>query len=133
MVIDKKKIVLSILAAVSFLIWVRAITVFSKGKKTLNPGKTSAALPYNKERHSQKTAYYTWKRDPFSLERMLDVHGAGLQLAGIMYDEKLCHALINEYVVRIGDTIEGNKVVDIQKDKVILNDGAKNFELRLQD
>lgn len=115
------------------LIWTRAWTVFSKGKKAVNTGKISATLPVPNEKHSPKTAYPDWKRDPFSLERMLEAQGRGLELGGIMSDEKSCHALINDYVVRIGDTIEGNKVVDIQKDRVILNDGAKNFELRLPE
>ena len=130
---DKKKIVLTVLAVVSFLIWVRAVTVFLKGKKGVRIGETIATVSAQAPRHSRKTVYQDWKRDPFSLERMLNAQGVGLELVGIMYDEKTCHALINEDVVRIGDTIEGNKVIDIQKDKVILNDGQKNFELRLQE
>lgn len=130
---DKKKIVLAISAAVSLLIWVRAFTLLSKGKRVVRAGKMPPAVPAQNERQALKTAYPDWKRDPFSLERMLEVQDAGLHLAGIMFDEKASHALINEYVVRLGDTIEGNTVVDIQKDKVILNDGVQNFELRLPE
>ena len=40
--------------------------------------------------------------------------------------------MIGDAIVRKGDKVGSNTVVDVQKDKVILNDGAKNFELKLE-
>jgi len=48
-----------------------------------------------------------------------------------MYDKKYPQAIINGEVVGIGATVGGKRVVDIKEDRVILNDGSKDFELRL--
>ena len=50
-------------------------------------------------------------------------------LTGILWSKNNPEAIIKHTVVRIGDTVDGKKIVDIQKDKVILNDGTKDLEL----
>ena len=71
------------------------------------------------------------KRDPFFAQPVVSAKETSthLSLNGIVWDEVHPTAIINNTIVRKGSVIEGNTVVDIQKDKVILSDGHRNFEL----
>ncbi|MCX5699526.1 MAG: hypothetical protein NTX01_07495 [Candidatus Omnitrophica bacterium] len=82
-------------------------------------------------RNAKKTAYSSWSRDPF-LASSAPIKGyGGLVLSGITWDKENPMAVISDNIVKIGDKVSANTVVDIKQDKVILNDGAKDFELRL--
>jgi len=52
-------------------------------------------------------------------------------LSGILEHGKEFKAMIGDAIVGKGDMIDGNKVIEVQRDKVILNDGKKDFELKL--
>ncbi|MCX5696989.1 MAG: hypothetical protein NTU54_03315 [Candidatus Omnitrophica bacterium] len=54
-----------------------------------------------------------------------------LELRGVFLDKKVPLAIINDKVVAVGDKIGRNAVTDIKEDVVVLNDGSKDFELRL--
>lgn len=75
-----------------------------------------------------------WSRDPF-YGRVYSAAGEGLiglQLQGILWDEKKPHALISEEIVSEGDSVGNNIVIKINKDSVLLNDGTKDLELKLE-
>lgn len=78
---------------------------------------------------AKKTKFTSWGRNPFLPKGS---SSAASDLAGILWDEKSPKAIIGGIVVGIGDRVGGNTVVDIQKDRVILNDGAKDFEVGLK-
>jgi hypothetical protein len=40
--------------------------------------------------------------------------------------------MIGDSIVTKGDVVNDNKVVDIKPDRVILNDGVNNFELKME-
>jgi len=71
------------------------------------------------------------KRDPF-YEVPVESLGVSLYLSGILWDEEVPAAIINDEIVEIGDEIAGSTVIDIKEDSVILNDGSRNFELNLR-
>jgi len=56
-----------------------------------------------------------------------------LNLSGIVWDDNNPTAIINDTIVEKGSTLEGKTVVDILKDRVILNDRNGNTELRLSE
>ncbi len=76
--------------------------------------------------------HLAWERCPFSgkiysaQKRLKD-----LTLAGIIWDEKKPLAIINNEIVKAQDKINGRTVIEIKHDRVILNDGSEDFELRL--
>lgn len=82
-------------------------------------------------RNAKKTVYSSWPRDPFSVSPAPIKGYGGLILNGIMWDKEKPAAIINDNIVKIGDKISGNAVVDIKQDRVILSDGIKDFELKL--
>lgn len=83
------------------------------------------------KRRAKSAKYVNWGRNPFvpkGTER-----DTGLVLYGIMWEERWPKAMINGNIVGIGNRIGKNKVVDIKRESVILNDGTKNIILKLRD
>jgi hypothetical protein len=83
----------------------------------------------------EETKNLKLKRDPFILGPVIsteEISPSGLSITGILWDRENPIAIINDNIVRIGDKIGTNNVVDIKQDSVILNDGIKNFELNLE-
>jgi len=85
-------------------------------------------------RLEQETKDLELRRDPFTSSLITPVESSSfrLYLTGILWDEKNPTAIINGKIIGIGDKVGGNSVVDIKKDRVILNDGFSDFELRLK-
>lgn len=82
-------------------------------------------------RRAKRSNYSSWGRNPFAISGTPIRRFEGLILNGILWDNKSPMAIVNEKIVKIGDKIDGNVVVDIEQDRVILNDGSKNIELLL--
>jgi len=74
----------------------------------------------------------SWKRCPFSGKIYADKSGnADLKLVGVAWDEKTPQALINDKIIKEGDSIGNYKIIKIEKDRVIITDGVKDTELLL--
>lgn len=73
-------------------------------------------------------------RDPFTREAPPEEKNSpfGLTLSGISWDEKKPTAIINGAIVRTGSRVSGYTVVNIKRDRVILNNGFQNVELTLE-
>lgn len=129
---DKKKIILIVLSAVSLFVWIKGLGVFSKNKQA----KNYSAPPFLKNAQAsqpRRTEYKDYKRNPFSAAPVSKSEVSGLSLGGIISDDKELYALINDQIVHVGDTIGVNKVIDIKENMVILNDGTKEIELKLEE
>ncbi|MFA4842480.1 MAG: hypothetical protein WC658_01425, partial [Candidatus Omnitrophota bacterium] len=87
--------------------------------------------PISTQRVAKRTNYTSWGRNPFTLHKTSSKAFKGLILDGIMWDKEKPMAIINGKIVKIGDNVSGNIVVYIKQDRVILNDGAKDFEVRV--
>ncbi len=112
------------------------ITVFFPAKKR-ETAKTASEAPVQDSglentavsvKKHEKTPLLEWRRDPFVLEERILPSG-GNRLTGIIFDEnqqeQSC-AIIDEQLVKVGDQINGSKVLKIHKDSVdIENDGRK--------
>jgi hypothetical protein len=99
-------------------------------KPTLSPGARQAM---------EERARDTWGRDPFALEAVRPKKqigaqpslAAGLHLSGIVWDGTRIHAVINDSVVKVGDEVDGIRVVAIERDRVTLARGNQRQILRL--
>jgi len=68
------------------------------------------------------------------LQNQLVSTAQGLSLNGIIFNKDMPVAIINNAIAKEGDLVASNiKVVSIKSDSVVLNDGSKNFELKLQE
>lgn len=85
------------------------------------------------KRLEEKTKDLELKRDPFMPRPAISTEASlgDLRLFGIVWDKEGPYAIINEIIVKIGDSIAGKIVVDIKQDEVALSDGTEYFKLRL--
>lgn len=133
--VNKKKIILGILIAVSIFVWARGLGVGFKFKVkpvAAREGAPPISLDIHK-RQKARTAYEAWGRSPFMVTTGPASLGIELKLGGITYDPttgKCC--LINDKLVHVGEIIGDYRVIRINQDKVIVSDGAKDYELRLE-
>ncbi|NKE72734.1 hypothetical protein [Candidatus Manganitrophus noduliformans] len=82
-----------------------------------------------------------WGRDPFILPAPLPEQallnsvendaGKAFSLSAIIYRDGEGAAIINHRILRLGDRIEGMMVQEILSDRVILREGSKIMELKV--
>jgi hypothetical protein len=152
----KQKIELIITAIMIVVLLFILINAFKGKKQTRRSGKgSSVSSTYLKPQRKagikkrsakiQDTGFYRRLkdeteqimliRDPFLRGPISSSEGVGhfeLSLTGILWDKDNPLAIINENIVKIGDDVGKNKVVAIEHDGVILNDGTKDFRLNLE-
>lgn len=133
---NKKKLILGVLIIISVLVWGRnflpvkkKLKAISRQLKTVTSHIASQHLP---KRKASLTEAKDWGRNPFLASGVSDSAISGLQLGGIISDDRERYALINDQIAHIGDLIGGYKLVGINEDGVILNDGNKDIELKLE-
>jgi hypothetical protein len=104
----------------------------------LNAGATDLsfldAVRKNDELRSAQSAVWEkpWRRDPFLAQVSSAAVASRLKLNGIVWDEKNPYAMVNDKVVKVGDVIEGFRVLEIKQGSVILwSDAGKFHELKL--
>ncbi len=89
----------------------------------------SVRLAYDRAEEEVKNMVI--ERDPFS-PPVRPVRDSFI-LSGILWDERNPTAVINNEIVQIGQKINGKTIVDIQKSKVIVNEGKENIEIKLYE
>lgn len=135
---DKKitiLIVLSVFAAISLFYGISASARRGApgGHKTAERGLGRAPSPEPSflPRRAKRSRFTFWKRNPFTPGEGSPKVYQGLDLDGIIWDEKNPLAIINGRIVKINDKVGDKLVVDIKRDRVILSDGVNNLELKL--
>lgn len=137
---NKKLMVLAVLGMLAIFSLIYGIVASPKTRRS--PQTTAPDIqtegkvfltekPILTQRVAKRTNYVSWGRNPFTLQKTSSKAFKGLILDGIMWSEEKPMAVINGNIVKIGDTVSQNTVVDIKQEKVILNDGIKDFELQL--
>lgn len=142
---NKKMMALLALSAIALISLIYGIVTPSKVRQRarLAAKKEAAAAPQQplepikvltaSERYPKRGSYSEWGKSPFvALAPQEKGAMASLVLGGIAWDVVSPKAVINDTIVVVGDMIEGRKVVSIQPDSVILNDGQKEIRLGLE-
>ena len=150
---NKKLIVLIILGIAAVFSLIYGITASPKGKgaRAAKPAITREAETIQpvkklvlKERHAVKTMFTSWGRSPFIQKKIPEKIQETIQekppvsesliltLNGIIWNEKNPMAFINNILLSKGGKIGTNTIVDIKRNSVILNDGTRDFEIRLR-
>ena len=136
----KKIIILIVLGILAVASLVNGFTANPKSRQKDTPSQAMSyagrPVPENivyAKRVAKRTTFDSWGRDPFSIRSSVSGRtSSGFNLGGIIWLAEGWKAIVDDAIIKIGDTIGGKKVVDIKKDKVILNDGTKNSELKLE-
>jgi len=71
-----------------------------------------------------------WGRDPF-LRGATTGELSGLSLSGILWSERSPIAIINGQMVRVGEEIEGYRILEISQNHVAVSDGVDTIRLSL--
>ena len=136
----KEKIQIAVTIVLVLVLLILAADIFKKRKNNaqkqlavsapapITPVKPSFYLELEKEAEGLSV-----DRDPFSrpVVTASENESPALVLGGIVWDAQNPAAVINDQVLKVGSAINGNTVMDIQKDRVILSDGFNQFELYL--
>ena len=74
-----------------------------------------------------------WGRNPFLPDgsQMGKFGAVPLSLTGIVWDAKMPFAVVNDKVLKAGDTIEGYQVLEIKQSSIIVSAGEEKIELPL--
>lgn len=93
----------------------------------------------------EESSYPEVERDPFASplkpseeigileESLVEVEqDIGMALTGILLQRESSSAIVNRKIVRVGDMIEGKKVIIIERDRVVLSNGKKKYVLYLR-
>lgn len=140
----KKKMELVIASAAGLVFVILLLNNLPKMIKKSPPKPTPVAFapvaetaaPADKTDTTEKKDL-TWGRDPFGLPKPQKTGeeqktpSAALHLGGIIWDEKKPCAIINDEILARGDTIGGFKVVEISRNKVVLDNGTEKLTLEL--
>ncbi len=144
---DKIELILTIILALIFIVLLFAFTHRIQGRsympKHISSGMFSAAEHF---RYDPKRDYGTSlildktfggraavERDPFSFsssEQTNAMVASDLFLKGIVWNPDNPYAIINDRLLRAGDTIGGFKVEKVLQDSVVLENGASRLELK---
>ena len=141
---NKKQIeitVTAILALIFILAFSRSIKTVKNKLKTNYPSATQTITPAPAANvnsgaivdNRNKDERLEWVRCPFSGKVYPSAEGKSVtfKLAGIIWDEKNPQALINNSIVGQGENIGNYRVVKIEPEAVILNDGQKDIQLSI--
>lgn len=72
-----------------------------------------------------------WGTDPFMRDWVLSSEITDLKLKAITQSGTKAYALINDQILEVGEVISGKRIVTIEQDKVILQQGGRTFTLWL--
>lgn len=140
---DKKIIILGILAFLAVISLIHGVISRPRGRAARpsanaagareNTAAQTAATIGQIRRKAVKSKFTSLKRSPFIPTTASGASSSNLILGGIMWDKKMPKAMISNTVVKKGDRIGGYTVTEINEAAVILSDGIKYLELKLND
>jgi len=129
---NKNLAILIILVIAAIFIWMpkgRRKALLSLKPARVSLKKTMAPIgPAGRKR----SEFADWGRNPFLWSKDAAGSLSGLRLSGIVWDEEASYAIISGSIVHAGDKIAGKTIKRIERNKVILTEGAEEYILELE-
>jgi hypothetical protein len=125
------------IAIAGILVIVIALIGMPKGKKKREvysgrvPGYIEEAVSSAAAVQGRRTEFAEWGRNPFMFTKTAGETLSEFSLNGVLWDTENPKAIINGRIVGVGDNVREYTVIEIMQNKVILSDGARDFELRV--
>ncbi len=133
---------LIVAGSILYLSWKANVGNKSSGSEGISVRRSKEPVVANIQ---EKSPYLEVERDPFASplkpseelqifkKSLIEVkEDIGMTLTGIVRRGKSSSAVVNKKIIRVGDTIEGKKVIAIEKGMVVLSDGEKKYLLYLK-
>ncbi len=145
----KQWITLGVLGLLVVVVWTRALFMPADRSRVGRPGPTPVGDAGSPQALRQAAAPASapsaagpssgeWKENPFLADREPDRppptadNPEGMVLSGILWDPESPTAVVENQVVGPGESVGPWRVVEIQKDRVILSDGSSTRTLEVQ-
>jgi hypothetical protein len=134
---DKKVVVLIVLSVFAVISLARGIMAPAKHRHGGAPPheqqpqlqRQEPAQGLSMTRRAKRSTFAAWKRNPFVPGYAAST---SMTLSGVIWNKDRPKAMIGDTIVTKGDKVCGATVVEIKPDSVILNDGSKNIEIKLE-
>jgi len=138
---NKEKIQIIVTSLLGVILLILIINIFMDKNNNGRPVIVPIALTEQSSksdiyaRLEQEAEGLSVERDPFSryVAAVSSDDVSALLLIGIVWEAGSPAAVINDKVLKIGSTIDGYTVLDIQRKYVVLSDGTNPFELYLDN
>lgn len=121
-----------------FLVFANVQKVQAKRRSMVKTGETvtsslSAPISFETAEIEESAIKEGWGRDPFFLGNVSrdDIELDGMVLNGIVWDEDSQYAIVNGEVIKVGDKLGDKKIVEINKDSVVLEQDGNRHTLTL--
>lgn len=111
----------------------------ASGNKSASPSEGQSLSDVNLAFLKQRKGSMEWGRDPFVLparptgepHQVMNEVDKPFSLNAIIYNNETGAAIINGRIVRKGDQIEGMEVSELLPDRVLLREGLRILELKV--
>lgn len=108
----------------------------SKPEVSIKPDTTKLAVSKIRQteptlEEKTKEEVITWGSDPFVRDWVLATEIRDLKLKAVTISGVKAYALINDQILERGEAIMGKRIIEIEKEKVILEQGGRQFTLFL--
>ncbi len=85
------------------------------------------------KRHAKETAFISWKRNPFAMQKIPGGPSVNIKLKGVVWYNDVPKAMLNDgIIVGVGDTVGSDVVVGITEDSITLKRGTKKYKIKLE-
>lgn len=139
-----KLAITAVLIIVFILIWANTIKVIQKRRpgakrpdvsapvSVVAPAPKAAEVPLV-QLIDEEDDGLEWVRCPFCGKLYIDSGGGVVSLSGILWDENDPKAVMNDEIVGVGDKVSKYTVISIDRNTVIISDGAKDIKILLEE
>lgn len=120
-------------------LWMKKMESKGTGVVLLDKAKSPSSLE-RVEKETAAPSVREIKRDPFLPSYMrleskrsgvFSSEELGFSLSGIMWDPEDPVAIINGEVMHVGDVINGKKILEIKKDRVVFGEGEARYTVTI--
>ncbi|UCG43780.1 MAG: hypothetical protein JSU73_03965 [candidate division WOR-3 bacterium] len=96
-----------------------------------SPSETAESGAVGAEAETPAKQPETWGGDPFVRDWVMTSELAEMSLSAITIGGDKAYALINNQILEVGDQISGKRIIEIQDEQVVLEQGGRTFTLLL--
>ncbi len=96
-----------------------------------SPSETAESGPASASAEPPAKRPETWGGDPFVRDWVMTSELAEMNLSAITIGGDKAYALINNQILEVGDQISGKRIIEIQDEQVVLEQGGRTFTLLL--
>ncbi|MBI3332826.1 MAG: hypothetical protein HYZ93_01905 [Candidatus Omnitrophica bacterium] len=140
---SRQRLILGLLGGLVAVTWtygLLATPARSKRPAAAAPQRSQTQEPKSEISRPQalRSRYAEWGVNPFEMERRTSAptspagERAGHWVKGILWDANVPSAIVDGRLVSVGDHVDGWRVIEIQKDRVVLSNGESTQTLTVE-